>query len=266
MGIAIVMGTVLTCSQAFGQTGGLSGKCTGRDGSPLANFTVIIQRLDANWSGKTRTNRKGTYLYIGLAPGQYKITLVAPDHSPMNSVIRDVAPGDFTEANLEVGKTDVEAGKPQESPAVTPLSLPAAYVSEQAPADQLELKADNTFSLQEGGQAYHGTFAVNGDALELTIAESNVKTTATIQGKKLTDSSGQTWVSKDQPAKTASDGSMLQNEDVIKMVKAGRNDLFVIARINGSTCQFDTSADALIQLKQNGVSSAVIKAMIGAGK
>ncbi len=147
------------------------------------------------------------------------------------------------------------------------LRLPATYASAQASADQLLLNADNSFSLQEAGQAYHGTFAVSGNTVELSFSDPNMpKSTATLQGNKLTDSSGQTWVSRDQPAATAHDGSMFQNDDVIKMVKAGRNDIFIIARINGSACQFDTSADALIQLKQNGVSTAVIKAMIGAGK
>jgi hypothetical protein len=152
-------------------------------------------------------------------------------------------------------------------PAPAPLRLPATYANAQASADQLQLNADNSFSLQEAGQAYHGTFVVSGNTLELSFSDPNIpKNTAKLQGNNLTDSSGQTWVLREQRAGTAPDGSTLQNEDVIKMVKAGRNDVFIIARINGSNCQFDTSTDALIRLKQNGVSSAVLKAMIGAGK
>jgi hypothetical protein len=58
---------------------------------------------------------------------------------------------------------------------------------------------------------------------------------------------------------------MLQNEDVIKMAKAGFDDAIIIAKISSSKCQFDTSTDALIRLKQSGVSAAVLKAMLGAG-
>ena len=51
------------------------------------------------------------------------------------------------------------------------------------------------------------------------------------------------------------------------MVKAGLDDTLIIAKIakiSSSKCQFDTSTDALIQLKQSGVSAAVLKAIVGA--
>jgi hypothetical protein len=149
-------------------------------------------------------------------------------------------------------------------PAV-PLKLPATYVSAQAPADQLQLNADNTFSLQEAGQSYSGTFAANGSALKLNIS-GGPETTATVQGNNLTDGSGQTWVLRAQPAQAASGAVVLQNQDIIKMVKAGLDDAIIMAKIAGSKCQFDTSTDALIQLKQSGVSAAVLKAVVGAGK
>ena len=152
-----------------------------------------------------------------------------------------------------------------EKPPVAPLKLPAAYSSSQNPADKLQLNADNTFSLQEGGQAYQGTFAANGNTLELNI-NGGSKTTATIQGNNLTDGSGQVWVLGEQPARSAAGDAVLQNQDVIKLVKAGLDDALIIAKISSSKCQFDTSTDALIQLKQSGVSAAVLKAIMGAGK
>ncbi len=158
-----------------------------------------------------------------------------------------------------------DPGPPPPAP-VVPLKLPATYVSAQTQTDQLQLKADNSFSLQEGGQPFHGNFAVNGNNLELHIIESDTKTTATIQGNNLTDSSGQTWVLRVSSAGTAPAAAMFQNEDVIKMAKAGLDDTIIIAKIGGSKCQFDTSPDALIRLKQGGVSAAVLKAMLAAGK
>jgi hypothetical protein len=59
---------------------------------------------------------------------------------------------------------------------------------------------------------------------------------------------------------------MLKNEDIVKMAKAGLDDALIIAKIASSKCQFDTSIDALIQLNQSGVSAAVLKAIMGAGK
>src|ERR1035438_2634927 len=91
-------------------------------------------------------------------------------------------------------------------PAVAPvvlLRLPLTYVSAKTPADQLQLNADNSFSLQEGGQTYHGTFSITGDTLELRISETNTNITATMRGSNLTDSSGQVWVLREQPTHTA---------------------------------------------------------------
>jgi len=148
---------------------------------------------------------------------------------------------------------------------IVPLRLPATYASAQNPADKLQLNADNTFSLQEGGQGYQGTFAANGNTVELNISGGS-KTTATIQGNNLTDGSGQTWVLGEQSARSAAGDAVLQNQDVIKLVKAGLDDTLIIAKIGSSKCQFDTSTDALIQLKQSGVSAAVLKAVVAAGK
>jgi hypothetical protein len=150
-------------------------------------------------------------------------------------------------------------------PTIAPLRLPSTYVSSQAPADQLQLNADNSFSLQEAGQPYRGTFAVNGNEVELNIAD-GPKTTVTIEGNSLKDSSGQTWVLRGQSAGTAPAGPMLKNEDIVKMAKAGLDDALIIAKIGTSKCQFDTSTDALIQLKGSGVSATLLKAMVGAGK
>ena len=146
------------------------------------------------------------------------------------------------------------------------LNLPSTYVNAQTPADQLQLNADNSFSLQEAGQTYRGTFAVNGNTVELTIRDTNTKTPLTIQGNSLTDSSGQAWVLREQTAPGTAAGLPLQNQDVTKMVKAGLDDALIIAKIGSSKCQFDTSTDALIQLKQSGVSAAVLKAVMETGK
>jgi hypothetical protein len=63
------------------------------------------------------------------------------------------------------------------------------------------------------------------------------------------------------PAQTVPAKGVLQNDDVVKMVKAGLEDSIIIAKIKTSKCQFDTEPDTLITLKQSGVSSAVLRAM-----
>ncbi len=150
--------------------------------------------------------------------------------------------------------------------ATASLKLPSVYVSTEAPQDQLQLKSDHSFSLQEGGRSYRGNFTENGNKLELSIGDTSTTTTVTMQGNNLTDSSGHTWVLQDQALQksTPSEG-VLKNQDIVKMAKAGFDDATILSKIQKSQCDFDTSTDALIQLKHDGVSSPVIKAMV-AGK
>jgi hypothetical protein len=65
-----------------------------------------------------------------------------------------------------------------------------------------------------------------------------------------------------QPA-PAQDGTAegLRNDEIVRMAQAKLADSVIIAKIKASACNFDTSTDALIKLKQLGVSDAVLQAM-----
>jgi hypothetical protein len=58
----------------------------------------------------------------------------------------------------------------------------------------------------------------------------------------------------------AHDGA-LTNSDVVKLVRVKLADGIIISKIKSSACSFDTSVDALVKLKEAGVSDAVIQAM-----
>ncbi len=68
--------------------------------------------------------------------------------------------------------------------------------------------------------------------------------------------------SANQPAQSAQPASdVLTNADVIKMVKAKLGDDIIISTVNTSDCNFDTSVNGMVKLKEAGVSDPVIKAM-----
>ena len=75
---AVVL-VVLTASlPLYGQTGGLTGKCTDEKGNPLVGYTMLIERQEMKGTYKAKTDKKGNYTYIGLPTGPYKITLQNP--------------------------------------------------------------------------------------------------------------------------------------------------------------------------------------------
>jgi hypothetical protein len=68
------------------------------------------------------------------------------------------------------------------------------------------------------------------------------------------------------PSEAEEAGSnVLTNDMVIKMAGVKLGDGVILDKIKTSQCSFDTSTDALIKLKQAGVSDAVLQAMIAAG-
>ena len=151
-------------------------------------------------------------------------------------------------------------------PRPPPPEFPSTYVSTKTPADQLQLNADHSFVLKEAGQTYRGTFAVSGNNVEINIPDTNTKTAMTIQGSNLVDPGGQAWTRREQSVSTPASPGAVRNDDIIKLVKAGIDDATIIAKIESSKCEFDTSPDALIQMKQSHVSAAVLKAVVAAGK
>ena len=64
------------------------------------------------------------------------------------------------------------------------------------------------------------------------------------------------------PAQTLK-AEILTNRSIIEVIKAGLGNDIILSKINSSTCRFDVSTPALIDLKKQGVPEAVISAMIG---
>jgi tetratricopeptide (TPR) repeat protein len=115
MGVAIVFASVLTSLPVFAQTGGMTGKCTGSGGAPLVGYTILIERTEMKWSGHVKTNKKGEYTYIGLAPGVYKVTIMGPDGKPIHYEEKHVGLGDPTEGNFDIAAAQKEAEKAAET-------------------------------------------------------------------------------------------------------------------------------------------------------
>lgn len=112
-GVAIIFATFWACLPALAQTGGVTGKCTGEGGKPLVGYVIRLERKDVNWSSKTKTNKKGEYVYIGLMPAQYKITLVSPEGKDLYYEVHRIGIGDPTEVNLDLAKVQQEQKKEQ---------------------------------------------------------------------------------------------------------------------------------------------------------
>jgi tetratricopeptide (TPR) repeat protein len=112
---AVVLVLLTTSLPLYAQTGQLTGKCTDEKGNPLVGYILLIDRQEIKGIYKTKTDKKGSYVYIGLPVGPYNITLQSPTGQTVYALggVR-VAMGDPTEQNFDMAKERAIAGKQQE--------------------------------------------------------------------------------------------------------------------------------------------------------
>jgi tetratricopeptide (TPR) repeat protein len=115
IGVAVIGAALLVCVPGFAQTGGVTGKCTGQDGKALAGYTIQLDRQEIKWTSHVKTNKKGEYTYIGLAPGMYKLTLKDPSGTAIFNITDHVGLGDPTEVNFDMAKEMANAKKEAEA-------------------------------------------------------------------------------------------------------------------------------------------------------
>ena len=113
MGLAVALAALVFTVSAFAQTGGLTGKCAGEDGKPLAGYTILVERQEMKWSQHTKTNKKGEYVYIGLSPATYKVTLLSPTGQQVFNITQHVGLGDPTVVDFDMAKEKANAYKQQ---------------------------------------------------------------------------------------------------------------------------------------------------------
>ena len=73
--ILAVLATAFFVPQVSAQTGTVKGTCKGLDGKPLAGATVEFTGLESGRKYTLKTNNKGEYFSLGVAPGSYNIVL-----------------------------------------------------------------------------------------------------------------------------------------------------------------------------------------------
>ena len=113
-GVTTTLAAFALAVSAFAQTGGIEGKCTGEDGKPLAGYTIKVERTEMNWVQHTKTNKKGEFVYIGLAPATYKITLLSPEGGVVFTIPhQQVGMGQPEEVDIDLAKEKADAMKQQ---------------------------------------------------------------------------------------------------------------------------------------------------------
>jgi tetratricopeptide (TPR) repeat protein len=110
-GLAVLVAATIGVGTGRAQNGGLTGHATLQDGSACVKCPIIIERQSVKGHYETKTDKKGNYVYIGLTPDQYKITLQDPTGKVLFFVGHHVDIGDPTVVDFNLPKEMAEQQK-----------------------------------------------------------------------------------------------------------------------------------------------------------
>lgn len=141
-------------------------------------------------------------------------------------------------------------------------SATGKYVSKSKGSDFLDLSPDGRFSLSHDGKSIGGSYKVQGDTLNLTFQQNNKSLTVSFRfiNDTIIDPDGVVWEKQADPQRSAP--TQLTIDQIIQMAGAKLPDDVIIATIRKSGSKFDLTPDALIKLKNAGVSDAVLRALM----
>jgi len=104
LGIIFAFAALGMVVPAYAQTGGVEGKAIQQDGKPCVKCIVVIDRLDIKSTYKTKTNKKGEFVYIGLPIGNYKVTLESPSGQQLFYIQKHIGLGEPTQLDFNLPK------------------------------------------------------------------------------------------------------------------------------------------------------------------
>src|SRR3954447_8003474 len=110
-------GMAFLAVSAFAQITTIEGIVKGQDGKPVEKAEILITRTDIKAEYKTKTDKKGHYLYMGLPIGTYNVELYQDDKysqklDAVNNVrtsLGDPKPVNFDLANSAATKQATQA-------------------------------------------------------------------------------------------------------------------------------------------------------------
>ncbi len=100
----ILLASVLAASAAFAQSTMIKGKVVDAQGQPLIGVTITIESQAGNRKLTTKTDKRGEYIQLLTASGQYKVTATDEKIGAAETMLR-VGLGKVSEANIVLAPT-----------------------------------------------------------------------------------------------------------------------------------------------------------------
>ena len=115
---------------SFAQITTLEGDVLGADGKPVQNAEIQITRTDIKGNYKTKTNKKGHYIYMGLPIGDYSVVVVLEGKPADQPQKVHTSPGDAKNISFDLRAAAAERATQQA--AMEPIGRRTVHESEAA--------------------------------------------------------------------------------------------------------------------------------------
>jgi tetratricopeptide (TPR) repeat protein len=83
LSLTVVIALLAVATPVAAQTGAVRGRVVGLDGKPVSGVRVTIELVGGTRVQQAKTDRRGEFVQIGLAPGAYRITAIPEKLPPM---------------------------------------------------------------------------------------------------------------------------------------------------------------------------------------
>lgn len=178
------------------------------------------------------------------------VTVHADKECDLKPAADQIRGGDFTGAAETMQKAiDRQCGAPDDK-----IALAKAYHNRGVALTYAGQPEEGLKSLQEANRLWPGSLSEDAMTAARKVigaaGEQQVQDAAVAEARKSATANA-----------ARSEASILSNKDVIEMVQARLSDQIIVGKVRTTSCKFDTSPSALIQLKKSGASDAVVLAV-----
>jgi tetratricopeptide (TPR) repeat protein len=148
VGVGLLLAMAVSAGTSWAQNGGVSGHVTLQDGTTCVKCPIIIERTAIKATYQTKTDKKGNFIYIGLMPDMYKITLEDPSGKVLFFITKHIEIGEPTQVDFNLPK---EAQQQQQE---NPQAAQQAAAQQKAQQEMTNLKQvfDQGVQLENAGQ------------------------------------------------------------------------------------------------------------------
>jgi len=158
--LLLILVAILVVPSAWPQasTGAVNGTVRDQAGAVIPGVTVKLTGSNTNATSQTTTNDAGFYMFAGLVPGPYVLSVEAPGMAKFEgSLVVETAFAEVVDVTMKIGQTTTSVSVQDVTPTVTSDSATLGGTLEHTRIEQLPINGRNVMTLLSTIPGMEGT-------------------------------------------------------------------------------------------------------------